>query len=256
MKNIVLIKLGGSIITDKNKPYKARPEIIRQLAKEIKKAGLPVVVFHGSGSFGHTSASKYGGKKGYKSTFGISKVSRDAMEINRIVMDIFIEEKLPAVSLRPMSLLVTKEGEIKKRNFEPIKLSLSQGLIPVLYGDVIWDEAWKSTIYSGEKLTFEVAKFLIKNDYKVKFVVQVGNTDGVLENDKTVHLINTKNYKEIKNHIFSSKNKDVTGGMEHKVEQSLKLTKMNIKTYIINGNKRNSLYNALTVRKINGTLIK
>lgn len=256
MKSIVIIKLGGSVITDKFQPYKARPEVIRKLAKEIKRAGCPVLILHGSGSFGHTSALKYGGKKGYKSILGISRVSYDAMSINKIVMDALVEEKLPVISLRPMSLFVTSEGKIKKRNFEPIKLSLSQELIPVLYGDVIWDEKWKSTIYSGEKLAFEISRFLTKNNYKIKFIVQVGSTDGVLSQGKTIPMINARYYPEIKKNIFNSKNTDVTGGMKHKIEESLKLSKMGIKTYIINGNKRNSLYDILVNKKSSGTLIR
>src|SRR3989344_5723934 len=115
MKNVILVKFGGSIITDKNIPYKARPDAIRSLAKELKRVkNVSIVLAHGQGSFAHTSAKEFGGKKGYKSKWGIAKVARDAMEINRIVMDILIEEGVPAVSLRPMSMIQTSAGKIKK----------------------------------------------------------------------------------------------------------------------------------------------
>ncbi|MBI4154352.1 hypothetical protein HY501_03370, partial [Candidatus Woesearchaeota archaeon] len=81
--------LGGSVITDKSKPYTARRDIIRNLAKEIKEAldekKFPLIVGHGSGSFGHTSAAKYSTHNGAinkKSWEGFSKVQNDAARLN------------------------------------------------------------------------------------------------------------------------------------------------------------------------------
>src|SRR3989344_8694966 len=112
MKNITLIKLGGSVITDKDTPYKAKISVIRRLAKEIKGSGITsLVIAHGSGSFGHTSAVKFGGKKGYKNVKGIAKVAFDAITINQIVMEILIKQGLPVVSLRHMSMMLAKSGK-------------------------------------------------------------------------------------------------------------------------------------------------
>lgn len=253
---ITLIKLGGSIITDKSKPYTFRPEIVRRLAKEIKKANMPVILFHGSGSFGHTSAVKYGGKKGYKSRWGIAKVSRDAMEINRLVMDILIEEKLPAVSLRPMSMMLSNEGKIVKEVFDIVPELLSQGIIPVMYGDVIWDKKWKSTIYSGETTLSALANYLTKMDIGIKKIIQVGITDGVHgEQEKTIAEITSKNYKSLKKHLFDSKSADVTGGMQHKIESALVMNKKGIQTVIINGLKAGNLYKVITNKIIGETVI-
>lgn len=255
-QEITLIKLGGSIITDKAKPYTFNPEAVRRLAREIKKANVPIILFHGSGSFGHSSAKKYGGKQGYKSTWGISKVSRDAMEINRLVMDILIEEKLPAVSLRPMSLILTKEGKIQKNNFEIILELLSQGIIPVMYGDVIWDTKWRSTIYSGEKLLVAISEYLLKAKFPIKKIIEVGNTDGVYDDKgNTVKEVTREIYKKMKKNMGTNKY-DVTGGMAHKIEESLRISKKGIKTFIINGSKRNNLLKLLKDQSIEFTVIK
>ncbi len=255
-QSITLIKLGGSIITDKNKEYTANLANIHQLAKEIKKSEIPVVIAHGSGSFGHTSAVKYGGMKGYKTKWGIAKVARDAMEINRIVMDVLLDEKLPVVSLRPMAMIVARSGKVESINFMPLLEILKQGLIPVVFGDVIWDKKTKSTIYSGEKTLNLIAEFLIKNSYKVEKIIEVSNTDGVLdEKGKTVEIINSKDLKKIKKMIVKNVN-DVTGGMEHKVEEALRVAKIGIVTCVINGNRDKELLNALIGKKIRGTLIK
>jgi isopentenyl phosphate kinase len=258
MKNILLIKLGGSVITDKNTPYKAKIEVIKRLAKEIKSSvAIPMVIAHGSGSFGHTSAQKYGGKKGYRSKWGIAKVARDAMEINRIVMDILIEEGLPAVSLRPMSMMLANCGKLKKNIFEIIEEVLNQGLMPVIYGDVIWDKQWKSTIYSGETTLNEIGAYLSKKGYGINKVIQVGETDGVYDSkNKTIPLIDKGNWGKIKKYLFDNKRADVTGGIKHKIENALNITKIDITTLLINGNKVNELSKAILGKTVKGTFIK
>lgn len=258
MKDVILIKFGGSIITDKNTPYKARPEVIKRLVREIKNSGITsLVLAHGSGSFGHTSAQKYGGKKGYKSLWGVAKVARDAMEINRIVMDILIDERLPAVSLRPMSMMITNGGKLKENLFEIIENVLNQGLIPVVYGDVIWDKKWKSTIYSGETTLNEIGIYLSKKGYRINRIMQAGETNGVYDDKgKTIPLINKGNWKSIKRYVFNSKRADVTGEMKHKIENALSIAGKGIKTWIVNGIIPNELSRALQGKTIHGTIIQ
>jgi hypothetical protein len=58
MDELVFLKLGGSLITEKANRYTARLDKLRSLAAEIRDAldevkGLRLVVGHGSGSFGH-----------------------------------------------------------------------------------------------------------------------------------------------------------------------------------------------------------
>jgi len=257
-QSVTLIKLGGSVITDKNTPYKVRIEVIRRLAREIKNSKLtPLIIAHGSGSFAHTSAQKYGGNRGYKDKWGVAKVARDAMEINRIVMDIFVEEGLPAVSLRPMSMMLTKGGKLKKNLFEIIEEVLSQGLMPVVYGDVIWDKEWRSTIYSGETTLNKIGLYLLRKGYKVNKIIQVGETDGVYDlKSRTISLINKENWNKIKRYLIKNKRADVTGGMEHKIESALSIARAGINTLLINGNKINELLNAILGKTVKGTIIR
>jgi isopentenyl phosphate kinase len=258
MKEITLIKLGGSVITDKNTSYKARISTIKRLAREIKNSGISsLILAHGSGSFAHTSALKYGGKKGYESSWGIAKVARDAMEINRIVMDALIDEGLPAVSLRPMSMIMTSEGKLDKNMFEIMEEVISQSLIPVVYGDVIWDKKWKSTIFSGETILSQIGIYLAKKGYKISKIIQVGDTNGVYDlKEKTISLITKKGWGKIKGCLFNNKRADVTGGMKHKIKNALEIAKIGIDTLLINGNIINELLNAILGKTVKGTSVK
>ena len=56
---MILIKLGGSIITNKEKPLSARKKTIDNLSKSLKKIKEPIIIVHGGGSYGHYWSVKY-----------------------------------------------------------------------------------------------------------------------------------------------------------------------------------------------------
>lgn len=58
MQDLAFLKLGGSLITDKTRPYLARLDKLEALMAEIESArsksrDLRLLLGHGSGSFGH-----------------------------------------------------------------------------------------------------------------------------------------------------------------------------------------------------------
>jgi isopentenyl phosphate kinase len=257
MKKVFIVKLGGSLITNKRKPYTARRAVIQRLAEEIKKIKGPFIIAHGVGSFAHTSAKKYGGMDGYSNRQGIAKVAFDVMEIHHIVMEIFIKNKLPVIGFSPRSFLLTKEKKLYKTFFDPLFYSLEQGLIPVVYGDVIWDSVTKTTIFSGERTMLEACIFLQKQGYKISKVVQLSDVDGVLDNNKKIITEITKNnWKIIKPVIINNKKQDVTGGMAHKVENALAMTQYGIQTWIVNGNSKEKLSVLLNSKKVTCTVVR
>jgi isopentenyl phosphate kinase len=256
-KELFCIKIGGSVITDKSIAYKANENIIRSIAKSLKKIKTPLLIGHGSGSFGHTSAKLYGGRHGYTDPKGIAKVARDAQEINRIVMDIFIEEGLPAISFSPRSFLLTENGAVDASFFKPLDQALSQGLIPVIYGDVIWDSKQRTTILSGETILNLLCRHLQRNDYAVSKIIQLCNVDGVLDAEKKViSEITEKNWQDVKKHINKITVADVTGGMEHKVEDALAMANHGVETWLLNGNASKNLVNVIQGKLIEGTVIR
>ena len=261
MKKLILIKLGGSVITDKTKPFTAKPKIIKRLALEIKGAKklLPdtdLILGHGSGSFGHTLSSKYQTQLGLinkNSTKGLCQVSNVAVDINRIVLKEFLGVGMNVFSFSPVSFIYSSSDKLEDVFIKPIKRALELNLVPIVYGDVIFDFKKGFTIYSGEKTLDILAKKLSKNYSKVK-VIQCGDTDGVYdERGKTIAEITSKNFPRIKKALGGSKSTDVTGGMAHKVLESLVLAKKDITSIIINGETKNELLNTLLGKKHHGT---
>jgi len=265
IKKIILIKLGGSLITDKQKPFTPKISIIDDLSRQIKEAleidqNLQLVIGNGGGSFPHYPALKYQMNQGIKrdeQKLGFCLVQDAASRLNRIVVDSLLRHNLKAVSLSPSSMIITRKGKIKRIFSYPLFSILNLGLIPVTYGDIVFDEENKSFILSTERILNFLALFLKKKGFKVNKVIHSGVTQGVLdEKGRTVKKITLKNFSQIKKNLYRTLGFDVTGGMLHKVEESLRLTKHKIKSFIINGTvKKDLLKNALLGEKVEGTWI-
>lgn len=241
-KQLVLIKLGGSLITDKNKSFCARKQVISRLSREIKDSSsgkFDLIIGHGSGSFGHIVASKYNTQNGItdkESIMGLSLVADAAIQIDRIMMQAFLKIKLPVISFAPASFLTAASQKLDQFLIKQIEIALRIGVIPVIYGDIILDEDMGCCIFSGERTLDILAKHL-KDNYENVRIILCGDTNGVYdENGKTISKINTRVFKKLASSIKGSGGTDVTGGMIHKVETSLKLANdLGIETLIING---------------------
>ncbi|PJB99294.1 MAG: uridylate kinase [Candidatus Nealsonbacteria bacterium CG_4_9_14_0_8_um_filter_35_12] len=265
MKNLILVKLGGSLITDKTKPFTLRLDIIKRLAREIREAGkkknIKLIIGHGGGSFPHKPAKDYKVNEGIinKESFkGICLVQEAAARLNRIVVKSLIEAGLNAISVQPSAGLIAKKGRIKKWYLEPLKEMLRHNLLPVPYGDVALDTKKGCCIISTEEILNYLARKLGS-----KKIILAGITDGVFDKDpnkysdaKLIPEINSKNYKIVKKYLTESAGIDITGGMFHKVERMLELIKIGVKTEIINGRKEGYLRKALLGQKVRGTIIK
>ncbi|MCX6703983.1 MAG: isopentenyl phosphate kinase, partial [Candidatus Woesebacteria bacterium] len=252
MKSLILIKLGGSVITNKKREFSVREANILRLGREIKSAlksgKCKVIIGHGAGSFAHVPAYKYKTKEGLinrNSLYGMSVTEDAARKLNTIVIKNLLSLGLPVFSFSPASFLISDAQVYSKSYLDPIKKALQIGVIPVVYGDVILDKAIGCTIFSTEKILSILAREFMK-DYKVK-IIYVTDTDGVYdENGKTIEKITPANFSQVKKAIIVAATTDVTGGMLHKIEESLGLAKRTgIETLVVNGMKAGSLRNAI-----------
>ena len=88
MQELVFLKLGGSLITDKTKPFTPRLDVMDDLALQISTAlqthpDLRLILGHGAGSFGHVPASEYHTRDGLPPQESpLTHRDRDATEDN------------------------------------------------------------------------------------------------------------------------------------------------------------------------------
>jgi len=233
-KETVLLKLGGSLITDKDKPYTPRLDILNELAVEIKSAmdinpELLLILGHGSGSFGHVAAKKYGTREGVQTPeqwMGFVEVRYQAAELNRYVIQSFVKNGLPAMSFPPSASMVSNDRKVVHHNILTIRKSLDAGLLPVVHGDVAFDETLGGTILSTE----DVFQFLVQEFSPTRILlagIEAGVWDDFPARTRLVKQIRLTDYEEIRGGIGGSASTDVTGGMKAKVEEMLGLIQKN-----------------------------
>lgn len=260
---MVFVKIGGSLITDKNQPFSLKEQALATICQEIKKAqslGKRLVVGHGAGSFAHFPAKKYETHKGIvnaASYRGIAEVADVAAQLNRIVIKKFLETGVNAVTISPLSTIVAARHELQSFCTDSLEQLLRLGLLPVLYGDQILDTEIGCTVYSTEKILGHLALILKRKGYEVERIIHCGQTNGVYDAEgQTIPLINSTNINKYRSVLGASSGVDVTGGMLHKVEETLSLAKQGIPGLIIDGIEHGSLSQAIAGEKVLGTRIE
>lgn len=264
-KNITLIKLGGSIITDKEIPMSLRADVLTRLVSEIAqaKAANPdnlLVVGHGQGSFAHVPATTYKTMDGFineDSVLGMAITQDSAASLNRLVVHEFLKHELPAVSFYASNTIVTKKQVALHFCAEAIVEYLLKGLLPVTCGDVLVDTAQGCTIWSTEKILAFLATYFAEKQFKVGKIIHVTEVAGFLDkDDQVMSVITAETWPQISQDLRRTRGFDVTGGMGLKVEESLALAAQGIESVIISGMEKNNLYRAITSQEIIGTMIR
>lgn len=262
-KPIILIKLGGSLITDKKRPFTVRRRALRAIAVEVKKVselGIALIIGHGAGSFAHIPAQQYQTHKGCirpDSKQGIVEVAAAARRLNSIVMEELVAAGVLAVSVSPLSMMTARNFQLGSISIESLEQLLSLGLIPVVYGDQVMDQKRGCTIFSTERVLGYIGLELQQHGQQVAKIIHCGQTDGVYDLEgKTIPVINNKNLHLYQQAIHGSDGVDVTGGMLHKVEESLLLANQGIPSLIIDGVEQGSLVQAVMGEAVLGTRVE
>lgn len=253
-QELVFLKLGGSVITDKDQPNTPDLARIERFAAEIARArkekpDLAILVGHGSGSFGHHAASQYHTREGVHSPAdwqGFSMVGERASALNQTLIQVFVNEHLPVVSFSAFSMVLADNRAIIRWDLSGIQLALQHNLIPVIYGDVIFDRSLFGTILSTENLFTYLASIL-----RPSRVLLAGLEEGVWQDFPArlnlIKNISPGNQIEIDPIIGSSMSVDVTGGMRSKVDAMLALVEKGhtAEVQIFSGSEPGSVYQVL-----------
>lgn len=258
MKTITLLKLGGSLITDKRQERTYLQDVMQTIAHEIAQIRSevgPLILGHGSGSFGHFEARRYGTIEGVATAEqwqGFCQVAHAASELNHHVMTTLLAAGIPAMRLQPSSLMLAENSVIRTMHTETLLAALQAGLLPVVFGDVSFDSARGGTIASTETVFTHLAANL-----PVKRVLLAGDVDGVLDEDESVIAhIHGGNYQQYASVLKGSGGTDVTGGMLTKVSDMLALAKDHpgLEIRIFSGRVPGNIHKALSGQPI-GTKI-
>lgn len=267
---IVIIKLGGSIITDKNIPFSFRKDVVENLLNEIaiyyhlKKNRI--ILIHGGGSFGHPLAKQYRIQEGFNSSipnqlYGLAQTHHAMTQLNTKIIEGLFKHEVPAINIQTSSIYrkVSKTSQIIGSGYSTISSFLDLNIVPILHGDVLFDDNNSFSIISGDKIIEDLC-FKLKG-YRIQKVIFVIEKDGILISTgnslSEISLVSKiqSNQLNLLNLAKLEEKIDVTGGIRKKLYESQKICQNHIPVQIINGLIGQNLFRALENQETLSTII-
>lgn len=255
MNDVIVLKIGGSVLTDKNRISAARPDAIARMAREIYQGkNSRLVLIHGAGSFGHHQAKEYRLTEGLNdwSIKGLLPTHNAVKSLNKMIIDELHINGVDALPVHPLSSCVLKEGRIENMCLGPIEHMLEHDIVPVLHGDVAMDMTRGEAVLSGDQLVVYLAKAL-----KAQRVGIGTNVDGVYDERKNViRRLTPGNLEQAKSALTGSSEVDVTGGMYGKIMELMELAMAGIPSQVFNAEKPGNIASFLKDHLTEGTFIR
>jgi Predicted archaeal kinase len=226
---LFLIKLGGSAISDKSKPFSYREDWVKNLGKTLLshyKLGSKFVLVHGGGSFAHPVALAYGLSKyrDYEQLIGVSLTSSVLNYLSMKITNTLSTVGLPIYPMRTGSIYTIRDGK-PQLLIDPTHIMeiINRGVIPMLYGDVVpSDEGF--SIISGDDIMLDLGIKL--RPHAAIFLTDVpgilGRDGGVIREFSRTSIADEKGTE----HTI-----DVTGGLIRKARTALELSG-HVRTYL------------------------
>ena len=251
--SLIILKIGGSVITEKGSISKAREAEIDRISNEIasfkKDSDSQLILVHGAGSFGHPHAMKYRLSEGFDAS-GLYLTHASVKLLNSKVLESLNNAGAHALPVHPLSSCLLDNGNIIDFQTGQIKVMLEKGIIPVLHGDVVMDRIKGACVLSGDRIIPYLAVTLSAS--------QIGagsDVDGVLDGkDAAIKKITQYSFVDMKKNIKGSSSTDVTGGMLGKVSELLELANKGISSRIFNASRKGVVSRFLYGEDV-GTLI-
>ena len=253
MQKLILIKLGGSVVTFKDKPLSANTEAIDKISQNLARIGIPSIIVHGGGSFGHhwsvqfdmhTKPSRYDSR-------GVAVVHESMMALNQIIVNSMIKHGLNPYALQP-SVFTSAHSPILAKIKNLLQMAKSN-VLPITFGDVVYYEGAKYSILSGDAIMTILARAL-----RPSRVVFATNVDGIFSDLATRTLVpeidastKSKSFK-----VSAGGVADVTGGMQRKITEAFKIASSGMEVMMVNGLYPDRIVDAAMGKPTLGSLIK
>ncbi len=254
---LVIVKLGGSIITRKRETSTLRRKVLTHLARELRegsgKGANSLIVLHGAGSFGHPYAKEWNLSHAPKPEDrdrlrGAAITSVHVRQLHDHVLKSLIDAGLPALSIPPQTLATNDQGKLTTFEDSAFRTALEAGAVPVSFGDVVRDRSWGFSILSGDDIAVYLAEKL-----RAERVIFVSDVPGVLDQGKASSVVPHLTPGVVESLQPTPGVPDVTGGIRGKAEKMLKIAAGGTPCVILSGLSRDRLKQALQGEKVYGT---
>ena len=245
-----ILKIGGSILTDKSRELSARPEEIDRIAAEIASCPEDLVLVHGAGSFGHIPAKRFGLPHNF-SREGLRITHLSVARLCEMVVEALGRAGVECLPVHPLSTAMLRQGRIESFFLEPVLEMIKEGIMPVLHGDVAMDASKGAAIVSGDQLVAYLAGQL-----QAEIVAVGSNVDGVLVSGKPLPKLSRDDLSLFQSDIGASAGVDVTGGMRGKLLELLELADRGTESVIFHAGREGNIIRALKGERVGTRIVR
>lgn len=249
-----IIKIGGSILTQKGIWKEIDTESVHRIADELSYSKEPFVIIHGLGTYGRSYVPLYEKRTIEKQNITLAKdIQVSVKHFHYEIMKILLQHNLPVRSIDPKSVFVCQNKKIVEVFPEAVDYYLNHGCIPVLHGDTVWDESGNYYLLSSDDMLESLA-----NELLVSEVIWATDVDGVYAKADSQPLpVMQELHKENLEDVWKSEYdvQDVTGGMMNKIKISFHLSDVGVTSHVLNGKTPGNIRAAFENINTNGTKI-
>jgi isopentenyl phosphate kinase len=240
-KPLIVVKLGGSVLTDKKRIFTPRLREIRRAAKQVSALAkrYSVALVHGAGSFGHIPVKKWGLESGFKNRTqlrGLVATKARLLEWELIFDSVFLKNQVPLVPLPASDFVVARNGRISAADLRPLRNWLRIGCIPSTGGDMVTDLEEGFSVVSGDQLAAYLAIKL-----KASRLVFGTDVDGIFEDDpklnphaRILRELTISSALRVAGRPNMSTAPDVTGRMAGKIVEAVAAASHGIPVFFVN----------------------
>jgi len=258
---LVVLKIGGAAITDKNKFETLRVDLLIRTVEQlvIARKENKLIIVHGAGSFGHFQAKEYEITKGNvfhlqaenqeieRRLRGVSLTHESVKKLSSIVTDSLLKAGIPAIScpLFQSWETETKDGliSVKRHNIDLLTRILEEGFIPVLHGDIVIDEKQGFAVLSGDIVVEVITKIL--KPVRVVFLTDVAGIYDRPPQEEGAKLMREIEIQDGKIAAFPRTtigySNDSTGGILTKIKSATVIANFGIDVFIVEVGTKSAL---------------
>jgi isopentenyl phosphate kinase len=244
---ISLVKIGGSVLTDKQRPLHFQRAAAHTVAADIRLSRTVPVIVHGTGSWAKGIGRHYYGDGGwFRDATGFQMTCWRIRRLQEELAAVLRDEGVVCCPLQANALFHRADGILDLYDAGPVSRLVDAGVSPLLCGDLLVDGPGRFRVVSSDAIAVAIARRL-----RVSDCVFATDVDGVWDSAGQV----MPRVTEPALAASASDRRDVTGGMSAKIVAALDIAATGARTTIVNGRIRGRVRGALAGRAVTGTLV-
>jgi len=234
----VLIKLGGSVITDKKHAFRANYRSMHRIARELAKRRERLVLLNGAGSFGHIPVKQHRLDYGFNAAKidAFAKTKLQLLRLQEILLSILCSHGIPAVPFTPSSFMIARSGRLSRVEVRTVLEFLDMGFVPLFGGDLVADidQGWR--VVSADQMASWIAPRVAAS-----MIIYGTDVDGLYTCDpkmcrdaKLIERVDCRHLRSVARSTLGSRMPDVTAGMQGKLVEAERAARKGVEVVIMN----------------------